>query len=440
MRSVASLGCGLSLLVVAACSSSTGNGDAHVTDGMGGGGGGGGVPMATGGTVMNAGGTGGATNTGSAVICSPGDTRLCVGPGACSGGQLCVASGTWTTCDCGSAAGGAGAGGAGAGGQTFAGGATGAGGTVPAGGTTGAGAAAATGGFATGGGATSTGGSVATGGVGVAGGGRPTGTGGIMPATGGSKAATGGSIATGGKAATGGSIATGGAAAGGDTSVNCSATMPTGGTPHTGNSQGTAGGFTWSLSVTGSGGSITTYGAPAFSASWGPSSGDFLARIGLEWGGAGKTYDQYGTISAQFSYTKTGSGGGYSYIGIYGWSNSPCVEYYIVDDSYGTMPFDVNNATLKGTVAIDGQNYKLFQNTTNGTGSSRCGGGATSWLQFWSIRQKARQCGTISITQHFDAWKNAGMALGSMLEAKIFVAVGGGTGTINFPVANVTAK
>jgi hypothetical protein len=150
-------------------------------------------------------------------------------------------------------------------------------------------------------------------------------------------------------------------------------------------------------------------------------------------------YETYGAITAQFSYTKTGSGGGFSYIGIYGWSNNPCVEYYIIEDSFNNFPFNAYNATQKGTATIDGESYKLFQNSTTGTGGSRCTG-VSSWSQYWSIRQSARQCGTVSINQHFDAWKAAGMPLGNMLEAKILVEVGGGSGSIDFPVANVTGQ
>ena len=44
-------------------------------------------------------GGGGATATGD---CAPGNTRACVGPGQCAGGQLCGADGRWAACDCGS--------------------------------------------------------------------------------------------------------------------------------------------------------------------------------------------------------------------------------------------------------------------------------------------------------------------------------------------------
>lgn len=279
-------------------------------------------------------------------------------------------------------------------------------------------------------------------------GGKSASGGAATKATGGSKATGGFGFMTGG-AGTGGSKAAGGSAAtGGATTINtatatidCNATMPTGGTDHCGqNTQGTAGGLSWSLwsNTLSSSACITTFNSPAFSARWN-NNGDFLARVGLEFGNAGKTYDQYGTIKADFAYKKTGSAGGYSYIGIYGWSTNPCVEWYIVDDRWGTMPFNAYNATLKGTVSIDGADYKLFQNKTNGTGGSRCSG-VSQWDQFWSIRQTARQCGTITISEHFKAWDNAGLKLGGLLEAKILVETGGGTGDIEFPVAKVTAQ
>jgi hypothetical protein len=103
------------------------------------------------------------------------------------------------------------------------------------------------------------------------------------------------------------------------------------------------------------------------------------------------------------------------------------------------MPFNAYNATLKGTVQIDGADYKLFQNKTTGTGGSRCSG-VSQWDQYWSIRQTARQCGTITISEHFRAWDTAGLKLGGLLEAKILVESGGGTGDIQFPIANVTAQ
>ncbi len=103
------------------------------------------------------------------------------------------------------------------------------------------------------------------------------------------------------------------------------------------------------------------------------------------------------------------------------------------------MPVNPGNTTLKGTAMIDGATYNLYTRPTTGTGGSRCTG-VNSWTQFYSVRQTARQCGQISITEHFKAWAAAGMTLGSMLEAKILIETGGGTGSINFTTASVTAQ
>ena len=102
---------------------------------------------------------------------------------------------------------------------------------------------------------------------------------------------------------------------------------------------------------------------------WGPSSGDFLARIGLQWQ-RHKAYDALGTVTADFSETKSGGGGGYSYIGIYGWSVNPCIEWYIVDDSYNKLPVNPGSTTNKGTVTIDGGTYNLSTRPTTGTGGT----------------------------------------------------------------------
>ena len=66
------------------------------------------------------------SSTGGAGMCTAGDTRACVGPGACQGGQLCGPDGSWGSCDCGAGGtGGAGGGTGGSGGASGAGGGTG---------------------------------------------------------------------------------------------------------------------------------------------------------------------------------------------------------------------------------------------------------------------------------------------------------------------------
>ena len=116
-----------------------------------------------------------------------------------------------------------------------------------------------------------------------------------------------------------------------------------------------------------------------------------LARLGLTWSPT-KTYDQYGTVTAQFNAKKTGTGGGYSYIGIYGWSVSPCVEFYIVDDSFNRLPVNPGSTVNKGSAMIDGGTYTLYTRQTTGTGGSKCPN-VNDWVQYYSIRNSARTCG-----------------------------------------------
>jgi hypothetical protein len=52
----------------------------------------------------NSGGAGGMTGLPNVIVCVPGTTQQCVGPGSCSGAQSCSATGTaWSSCDCGAA-------------------------------------------------------------------------------------------------------------------------------------------------------------------------------------------------------------------------------------------------------------------------------------------------------------------------------------------------
>jgi endo-1,4-beta-xylanase len=303
-------------------------------------------------------------------------------------------------------------------------------------GTTGGGSGAAPG---TGGlpglGGRRTGGAPGTGG-GMAGAGGLSASGGRTASGGtstGGTTGTGGITMSGGTRATGGTLASGGTTGTGGTAVACSVGPPlSGGTPHCATTgTGKVGSYTWNIWSSGGGGCLTTYSDAgcAFSASWN-NSGDFLARCGLQWD-ATRTHDQLGTISAEFAEARNGSASGPSYIGVYGWSNNPCVEFYIVEDSFDRMPVNPGNTTNKGTVDIDGGQYVLYTRTMTVTGGSRCPGVST-FMQYFSVRTTARACGTIPVSKHFAAWAEAGMPLGKMYEATILVEAEGGTGSIDF--------
>lgn len=234
----------------------------------------------------------------------------------------------------------------------------------------------------------------------------------------------------------GGTGGAAGNAGGSGPPVNCGAAPLSGGTVHcSSDAQGSQNGVTWTIWSSGSGGCLTTYDrGGAFKAAWN-NSGDFLARVGLQWDET-KTFDQYGTVSADFAASKTGTGGGYSFVGVYGWSNNPLVEYYIVEDWFGAGP-PTGGGTVKGMFSVDGGTYKIYTHTQVNQPSIH---GTATFPQIFSIRQTPRQCGHISISEHYKQWASLGLNLGRMYEAKILVEVGGGIGSVDFTTADVYVK
>lgn len=224
--------------------------------------------------------------------------------------------------------------------------------------------------------------------------------------------------------------------------LDCDAQMPTSGAMmHSGNGTGGSGNLAWEIWSNTSRGELITYDVPAFSAIWNEAGG-YLGRLGYEWGGFQGNpvpHEEVGTITAQFVSRKSGSAGQYSYVGMYGWTTDPCVEWYVVDDSYNNMPINPGSLDMNfGTpeVTIDGGTYLVYKRPTTGTGGTRCSG-ATNWDQYYSVRTTARDCGQISLTEHFEAWESLGLPMGNLLEAKILVEVGGGQGRVDLPIANV---
>lgn len=293
---------------------------------------------------------------------------------------------------------------------------------------TGAGGGAANGGTPVSTGGTSTGGT-STGGASTGG----TGTGGTRAASGG--AATGGATSSGG-APTGGA-ATGGAAGptGGTTGV-CTVGPPlSGGTPRCANGLGSLGnGYNWEIWMDSGTNCATMYGVgAAFRAEWAlGTGGDFLARAGRFFG-ATMPHDQIGTISADYAFTKPTTNG-FSWVAIYGWTFSNLAEYYIVEDWSVSRPGTTYQ--LRGTLTIDGGTYDIYSNRRVGATSPQ--GASTDFDQFWSVRRQARQCGHVSISEHFKQWQSLGMDISGLLRESMIVVEGlRGSGTVDFASATV---
>ena len=151
-----------------------------------------------------------------------------------------------------------------------------------------------------------------------------------------------------------------------------------------------------------------------FSTKWqcGPnnSRGNFLARRGLFWGRNNPNHWQdYGNFTCDFDCDWSAGSSGNSRICIYGWTENPLVEYYIIEDWKNWVPSSANAKQ----VTIDGSVYDVFTNAMNSYNITNTNGPFTQYI---SVRRTPRTSGTISIYKHFEAWESLGMKMGNLYE------------------------
>ena len=155
-----------------------------------------------------------------------------------------------------------------------------------------------------------------------------------------------------------------------------------------------------------------------FSCSW---SGieNCLFRTGKKLGST-KKYQDYGKI--QINYDVDYEPKGNSYMCVYGWTEDPTVEYYIVEAWGDWRPPGMNNS--KGTVSSDGKKYDIYTSTRVNQPSIH---GTETFEQYWSVNQTnpakvysmTNLKGTITVSDHFKAWEQAGMKMGLMYEVAL---------------------
>jgi len=206
----------------------------------------------------------------------------------------------------------------------------------------------------------------------------------------------------------------------------------------TSNKVGSINGIGYELWADSGNNSATFYDDGSFSCSF-SNAKDYLCRSGLSFDST-KTHQQLGHMYADFKLVKQNiSNVGYSYVGIYGWTRNPLIEFYVVDNWLSPYrPGDWVGNKKYGDFTIDGAVYTVYENTRYNAPSIE---GNTTFKQIFSVRKEARDCGTIDITAHFEQWEKLGMKLGRMHEAKILGEAGsihdGTSGTADFPYAKV---
>jgi endo-1,4-beta-xylanase len=116
-------------------------------------------------------------------------------------------------------------------------------------------------------------------------------------------------------------------------------------------------------------------------------------------------------------------------LSVYGWSENPLVEYYVIEDSHDAGPF----GTEKGTLYSDGSEYTFYENTRVNEPSIV---GTATFNQYISVRSSPRSSGTVTIQNHFLAWYGADLKLGTLNYQVIAVEGWGGEGSAAQSVSN----
>lgn len=115
-----------------------------------------------------------------------------------------------------------------------------------------------------------------------------------------------------------------------------------------------------------------------------------------------------------FSYCGTFQPGGNSYLALFGYTRDPYIEYYIIEN-WGTYR---PTFTWMGTITSEGSAYDVYRQQRMGPP------GTTPYYQYFSIRQQQRSAGTINTGDHFDAWAQRGMNLGTTMGYMIMATEG----------------
>lgn len=135
-----------------------------------------------------------------------------------------------------------------------------------------------------------------------------------------------------------------------------------------------------------------------YSASWN-NPPDFVVGLGWSTGTGNRVINFSGNYQSNQG----------SYYAVYGWLNSPLTEYYVVEN-YSYNPCSVSGSQTVGSVYSDGSNYQICKHTQYNQPSIQ---GTKTFGQYFSVRESKRSSGSVTLANHFNAWKKYGFANGA---------------------------
>lgn len=159
--------------------------------------------------------------------------------------------------------------------------------------------------------------------------------------------------------------------------------------------------------------SMTLTGGGTFTCNW--EALNVLFRTGKKLGSK-MTYSEYGTITLDYGAEYNVTKGDVNYLCVYGWTEDPMIEFYILESHGSYKPGGTN---LKGTYEMDGGTYEVYVDTRVNQPSIQ---GTKTFEQYFAIRTDKRSEGTISISEHFKEWEKMGLNMtGKMYEVALCV-------------------
>ncbi|MCL2577115.1 MAG: glycoside hydrolase family 11 protein [Defluviitaleaceae bacterium] len=159
--------------------------------------------------------------------------------------------------------------------------------------------------------------------------------------------------------------------------------------------------------------SMTIYNDGSFFGEW-TRTYNTLFRVGRRFP-RNTRIDSLGEVSVSYSAPEFRTSGGATYLGLYGWTRDPLIEWYIMDSwiDFNVMQIaGTDNVVHHGTVTTNGHVYDIVTNWRINQ-PSIAGERMSTFLQIFSIRQNSRRnrtsttplSGTIDVSAHFEAWE-----------------------------------